>query len=178
MGSDLDVEVSVNTEKKDSSPVYKKYTEEEIKAKENELNELKKTLEDKKYLLSNDKYLAKKMLNWLETEVSWSYTECIGVVKLYEEIKSIITDKEEKFFMSMGAITAMNYLFQKTSGKGYKSAREIIDMIQIIVEVLNTSIKKDSDDVRKLEFELSSMIEGIQPYTETENNEIENSKTK
>jgi hypothetical protein len=67
----------------------------------------------------------------------------------------------------------MNYLFQKTSGNGYKSARAIVDMIQIIVEVLNTSIKKDSDDVRKLEFELSSMIEGIQPYTETENSETE-----
>lgn len=158
--------------------VYKKFTKEEIEAKQKELNSFKEVLQEKLYLVSDDLSLGKDILNWLQEKVSWSYSESIGVVKLYDTLNEMLKNpKTNKLYLRMGEITAINYLLQKTNGNGYYSAKEVFKIVQPIIEVLNTSINQDSKKVQELEFELASMNEGIVPYTQTEKENEDEDKT-
>jgi len=171
MEENVDVELTENVElvQQDGVPEPEKVLDEKaIEYWTEEYNTKLEQMQAKQYLIEGGVKVANGVNAWLATEAKWIYSECIAVTKLMAELEQSIKNIKEgktgqKFYLSLGPLTALNYLFQKTEGKGFHSAKKFADIAIPIIDTMNGSVNKDNEIMKRLEFGLATVKEGLEP---------------
>lgn len=140
--------------------------QEALKKSEEELDAYKKELEKKKYLVDVKGEEIKTILNYMQTDAPWKFTESLGIIEVTGELAECA--KKGKMFMTAISIEALYFYLSKVEGKGMKADGAIGSIetyLKILkaINVVRTVILNENEKLKELEFIVASRREGLAP---------------
>lgn len=146
-------------------------SQDEINAAVAELAKKQDEIKNKFYLIEGGKEYGEKLRAFIITDIKWTFGQAIGICKLEEAVSAALKKIEigetaGKFYMLGIELVALHMLLKSTEGKGIHAAKKFRDIIEPLNNTLGTSVKADEEVINRLEFQISSWKQGIQPAEE------------
>ena len=126
------------------------------------INQEKKDLSEKEYSIKMTPAIFDYFKKYMDSEVSWSGKEAIGVIEIAKVIENITKEgiKSGYVYMKSLPLQASHYFISKGSGKGSVSATSYMDLYKVFDEALQRE-NQDSSKVREMEKHLAALQQGI-----------------
>lgn len=128
--------------------------------------ELLKEMQVKEYSVDfRSKKVFDKLLKFLEKEAEWSHTTAAGLIMLYHNLreeKPKTKDKEWDNHISLRSanVSILWQMMTKMSGKGFHEARDFVELMAAIGEVISKAVQKvhnDNQEIRDNHTQLSNL---------------------
>lgn len=155
----------VDASQKDNS--LNEFQMKELKKAEENLEKMKHELSTRKYLVEMKKEDIQLLLDFIEKDAPWKFTECLGIVEVQKDLRACL--KAGKFFATAVAIEATYYYLSKVEGKGIatcsSSFKHVDDYLRIIKAITGgvERIKADGEKIKNAEFIVAARREGVEP---------------
>lgn len=157
-------------------PTGSKVDEAALNKAQEEYDQLKKSMKDKLYGLKVvTQEILNQLVNFVENEAEWKAMEAFGIELLSKRLSEAKL-KSEHIFLSALETEALYHFLGKTSGKGLKTAKSHIKLVQIVSDVLNL-VKADNLQMQKTEGTLEAIRNGIRQQEVAEEQGIEMDKS-
>lgn len=134
-----------------------------------EVDTFREEMETKKYFSDMSEEDTKVLLNFLENDAPWKYTEALGIREVSKEIKESLAKKKGKLFMGATAYEAVAFYLTKVEGNGQTVTAKSIGNIETYLRLLKNvnsaraSVAEDNKKLQHLEYVVASRSEGLDP---------------
>jgi hypothetical protein len=132
-----------------------------------------KELETKKYIVEGGEDTAKAVLNFLNYDAQWKFTEALGVIEatrqIEESAKAITTNKTKELLVNALALEAIYYFLTKVERKGLSDAKSFVNgLLKPISDALGR-IKQDREGLDQMIRDRGTLESAIDSQIDIEN---------
>jgi hypothetical protein len=132
-----------------------------------------KELETKKYIVEGGEKTASAILNFLNIEAQWKFTEALGVIEATKQIeesaKAINTGKTKELLVNSLALEAIYYFLTKVERKGLTDAKQFVNGLLKPVSDALGRIKQDRDSLDQMVRDRGTLESAIDNGIDVEN---------
>jgi hypothetical protein len=113
-----------------------------------------KEIENKKYIIEGGTKTATAVVNFLQNEASWKFSEALGVIEATRQVeeaqKEILKGKTKELLIPALAVEAIYYFLTKVEGKGLIHATSYVnELLKPVTDALSRS-KNDRTEIDQL----------------------------
>jgi len=123
-------------------------------------------LAKKVYIIEGKVPAATNILNFLNNDAQWKFTEAMGVIEATKEVEKSIDalnkGKVNEIYLNPLAIEATYYFLTKTEGKGLNEAAAFYDtLLKPVSDALSRS-KADRQELDQMQMDLATLEQAIE----------------